>query len=263
MERHRLEKIKTTGDTYMVVSGVPSPRPDHAAAWRGWGSTCGTPRGTCAIRNRRVPIRIGIASGPVVAGVVGTKKFFYDVWGDAVNVASRMELTGEPGRIQVTPDTYERLKDQFALEIRGPIDVKGKGQMPTWFLVGCRANEAAVPLLGRGEPRMNCKNCGSEISPGRKFCTACGTPVTEVPATISCTACGTINPGGAKFCGECGSALKPAPQPGQDRPKPPPTDPDPADDAGRRAAAADGDVLRSRRLDRALDRGSIRRICAR
>ena len=75
-----------------------------------------------------VAIRIGIASGPVVAGVVGTKKFFYDVWGDAVNVASRMELTGVPGRIQVSPETYDEVKHEFAFESRGPIDVKGKGR---------------------------------------------------------------------------------------------------------------------------------------
>src|SRR6185295_627037 len=85
---------------------------------------------------RSVPLRIGMASGPVVAGVVGTRKFFYDVWGDAVNVASRMESTGEPGKIQVTTETRDQLTDRFDLEERGVIDVKGKGQMRTWFLVG-------------------------------------------------------------------------------------------------------------------------------
>jgi adenylate cyclase len=84
---------------------------------------------------RDVPIRIGIATGPVVAGVVGSRKFFYDVWGDAVNVASRMESTGIPGKIQVSQEAYARLKGKFVLEARGMIDVKGKGEMLTWFLI--------------------------------------------------------------------------------------------------------------------------------
>jgi len=81
-----------------------------------------------------VPFRIGIASGPVVAGVVGTRKFFYDVWGDTVNLAARMETTGVPGKIQVTQKTYEQLRTMFVLESRGQIEVKGKGLMQTWFL---------------------------------------------------------------------------------------------------------------------------------
>jgi adenylate cyclase len=136
VERHGLEKIKTTGDAYMVVSGVPTARPDHAQALAllalemreaaaGWRDAHG----------RNVPIRMGMSSGPVVAGVVGTRKFFYDVWGDAVNVASRMETTGTEGKIQVSQDIYERLRDEFDLEPRGEIDVKGKGMMPTWFLL--------------------------------------------------------------------------------------------------------------------------------
>jgi adenylate cyclase len=84
-------------------------------------------------------MRFGIASGPVVAGVVGTQKFFYDVWGDAVNITSRMESTGEPGKIQVSQDIYERLNGEFLLESRGVIDVKGKGEMQTWFLTGRKA----------------------------------------------------------------------------------------------------------------------------
>ncbi|MCW5773299.1 MAG: adenylate/guanylate cyclase domain-containing protein [Rhodospirillaceae bacterium] len=135
VERYGLEKIKTTGDAYMVVSGVPQPRPDHAealarlaldmlAAAQRVGDGAG----------RALALRIGIASGPVVAGVVGTKKFFYDVWGDTVNIASRMESTGEPGRIQVSEETRLRLGDKFALEPRGEIEVRGKGRMRTWFL---------------------------------------------------------------------------------------------------------------------------------
>ncbi|WP_234782441.1 adenylate/guanylate cyclase domain-containing protein [Sinorhizobium americanum] len=140
VERHGLEKIKTTGDNYMVVSGMPVARPDNAAALVRLGiemldaaSRLHDPHG------RAVSIRIGIASGTVVAGVVGVKKFFYDVWGDAVNVASRMETTGVPGRIQVSPETYTQLCHQFEFECRGPVDVKGKGKITTWLLVGAKA----------------------------------------------------------------------------------------------------------------------------
>jgi adenylate cyclase len=137
VERHGLEKIKTTGDNYMVVSGVPVARPDHAAAAVRLAIEMLEAAGRMQDPNgRNVSIRIGIASGPVVAGVVGTKKFFYDVWGDAVNVASRMESTGVPGRIQICSETYTRVKDQFEFESRGPIDVKGKGRMTTWLLIG-------------------------------------------------------------------------------------------------------------------------------
>ena len=89
-----------------------------------------------------MPVRIGIASGPVVAGVVGTRKFFYDVWGDAVNVAARMESTGEPGKIHVAPETRKLLADCFELEERGVINVRGKGLMQTWFLVGRKPAES-------------------------------------------------------------------------------------------------------------------------
>jgi adenylate cyclase len=148
VERHGLEKIKTTGDAYMVVSGVPVPRPDHAEALaelalelRDAAQELRDPQG------RGVPIRIGISSGPVVAGVVGTRKFFYDVWGDAVNVASRMETTGAVGKIQVSHETYERLKDDFVLEEFGEVEVRGKGKMPTWFLIEHRMGVAAAPSL--------------------------------------------------------------------------------------------------------------------
>ncbi|MBV9353550.1 MAG: adenylate/guanylate cyclase domain-containing protein, partial [Mycobacterium sp.] len=90
---------------------------------------------------RPVPLRIGLAAGPVVAGVVGARRFFYDVWGDAVNVASRMQSTDHEGRIQVPHDVYERLKHDFLFEERGDVEVKGKGVMRTWYLVGTRSVE--------------------------------------------------------------------------------------------------------------------------
>ena len=96
-------------------------------------------------KGRAVPVRIGIASGPVVAGVVGTRKFFYDVWGDAVNTASRMESTGEAGKIQVAPQTRELLADRFGLAERGVIEVRGKGPMQTWFLIGRRPKTPEMP----------------------------------------------------------------------------------------------------------------------
>ncbi|SJM31761.1 adenylate/guanylate cyclase domain-containing protein [Mesorhizobium delmotii] len=136
VERHGLEKIKTTGDAYMVVSGVPMARPDHAEALAVLAlEMCKAATEWRDARGRNVPVRIGIGGGPVVAGVVGTRKFFYDVWGDAVNVAARMETTGSAGKIQVSEDIYERLKEGFELEARGEIEVKGKGRMLTWFLL--------------------------------------------------------------------------------------------------------------------------------
>jgi adenylate cyclase len=136
VELHSLEKIKTTGDSYMVVSGVPESRPDHAARLAELALDVRDElAGLVDPIGRAAPLRIGIASGPVVAGVVGTRKFFYDVWGDAVNTAARMESTGEPGKIQVAAKTREMLADDFEFEERGVIDVHGKGPMRTWFLI--------------------------------------------------------------------------------------------------------------------------------
>ena len=137
VDRHGLEKIKTTGDAYMVVSGVPNPRADHAQALAALALDMA--QAVARMRDPRghgVGMRIGLASGPVVAGVVGSRRFFYDVWGDAVNVASRMESTDPTGHIQVPQDVYERLRDRFELEERGDVEIKGKGVMHTWYLVG-------------------------------------------------------------------------------------------------------------------------------
>lgn len=141
VEHYGLEKIKTTGDAYMVVSGVPAPRADHAEAIARLALDMRTAVTKIADGSgRALSIRIGISSGPVVAGVVGTKKFFYDVWGDTVNVASRMESTGEPGKIQVSEAAHARLKDAFDLEDRGEIEIKGKGRMRAWFLIAPKSS---------------------------------------------------------------------------------------------------------------------------
>jgi class 3 adenylate cyclase len=138
VEELGLEKIKTVGDAYMVASGVPHGRPDHAhaiaeLALRIRDHTEGHP-----FDGHRISLRIGINSGPVVAGVVGTHKFAYDLWGDVVNTASRMESEGIPGSIQVTPATFELIRDRFVCEPRGIVPVKGKGDMHTYLLLSRR-----------------------------------------------------------------------------------------------------------------------------
>jgi adenylate cyclase len=136
VDKHGLEKIKVSGDSYMVVSGVPEPRADHVEALAALALDMADAANRLKdSRGDSVPLRIGLASGPVVAGVVGSRRFFYDVWGDAVNVASRMESTDSIGRIQVPEDVYHRLKCDFLLQERGVVDVKGKGPMRTWYLV--------------------------------------------------------------------------------------------------------------------------------
>jgi class 3 adenylate cyclase len=130
-----LEKVKTIGDAYMVVGGMPIPSDDHTArvAAMSLDLAAAVDRIDAAAR-LGIAFRIGIHCGPIVAGVIGTKKFIYDVWGDTVNLASRMESLGIPGRVQVTAAVKERLDGQFSFEPRGLIDVKGKGPTPTWFL---------------------------------------------------------------------------------------------------------------------------------
>jgi class 3 adenylate cyclase len=133
---HGLEKIKTIGDAYMLAGGLPSPRPDHAEAVANMALDM-TARVQELNAGYDVPlqVRIGIHTGPVVAGIIGHKKFTYDLWGDTVNTASRMESHGIPGRIQISEATYAQLRDRFAVEKRSPISVKGKGQMTTYFLL--------------------------------------------------------------------------------------------------------------------------------
>ncbi len=136
-ELHGLEKIKTIGDAYMVVGGIPVHREDHveSVAQMALDMQEAISRFNQE-KNSEFTMRIGISTGPVVAGVIGIKKFIYDLWGDTVNIASRMESHGLPGCIQVTSATYERLKDKFKLEKRGVIQVKGKGEMTTYLLLG-------------------------------------------------------------------------------------------------------------------------------
>jgi class 3 adenylate cyclase len=136
-ERYGLEKIKTIGDAYMVAGGVPVPRPDHTEAIADMALALqARMQGFCTREGLPVTIRCGIDCGPVVAGIVGTKKIAYDLWGDTVNVASRMESQGEPGKIQVSEAVYHRLCPRYHLEKRGTIFIKGKGTMTTYWLLG-------------------------------------------------------------------------------------------------------------------------------
>jgi adenylate cyclase len=146
--RHGVEKIKTIGDGYLVAAGIPTPRADHAEA---------AARLALAMRQAlaELPVaadlslRVGIDSGPVVAGVIGRTKFGYDVWGDTVNTASRMESHAPPGAIQVTERTYRRLEEGFVLKQRRGVVVKGKGEMTTYVLLGERSEASVAGMRHR------------------------------------------------------------------------------------------------------------------
>jgi len=134
VEKYDLEKIKTIGDCYMVASGVPRKRADHAHVLTQFGLDMQEIVRQSDYFGKKLTFRIGINSGPVVAGVIGRKKFIYDLWGDAVNTASRMESNGSGGLVQITQDTYNLIKEDFDCESRGIINVKGKGELPVWFV---------------------------------------------------------------------------------------------------------------------------------
>ncbi|MDC0835243.1 adenylate/guanylate cyclase domain-containing protein [Geitlerinema sp. CS-897] len=147
-ERYGLEKIKTIGDAYMVAGGVPVPRPDSIEAMADLALAMQeTLKRFCQETGEPLQLRVGIHLGPVVAGAIGLSKFAYDLWGDTVNTASRMESNGIPGRIQVTEAVRDRLQDRFEFERRGKIDVKGKGETIAYFLLSRKVRDSASSSL--------------------------------------------------------------------------------------------------------------------
>lgn len=135
-EKYALEKINTVGDCYMVAAGVPRPRSDHAHALADMALEMRDTISRTKFAGKQLTFRIGINSGPVVAGVIGRMKFAYDLWGDTVNTASRMELHGAAGVIQISEATFELIKDDFICEPHGLLNVKGKGDMNVWYVLG-------------------------------------------------------------------------------------------------------------------------------
>jgi adenylate cyclase len=154
-ERHGVEKIKTIGDAYMVASGIPEATPDFAARL----ARMALAMQDVVRRLRRetgyeLEMRMGFATGPVMAGVIGRQKFSYDIWGDAVNLAARLENSSIPGRIHLCPLSCERLRDEFDVEPRGTIEIKGVGSQDTWFLLGIRPEpRLPSPLVDAGREK--------------------------------------------------------------------------------------------------------------
>jgi guanylate cyclase len=141
LDKYDVEKIRTIGDSYMVAAGVPRGRPDHAQALARMALEMRDYISTHTFHNgHQLSFRIGINSGSMIAGVIGRRKFVYDVWGDAVNVASRMESHGLGGAVQITNATYNLIQDEFVCEPRGTVNVKGKGEMEVWLVISAKQN---------------------------------------------------------------------------------------------------------------------------
>ncbi|MBS4729118.1 adenylate/guanylate cyclase domain-containing protein [Mycobacterium sp. SM1] len=151
VDKYDLEKIKTIGDCYMVAAGVPRPRADHARALVNLALDMQEAISERTFGGRRLAFRIGINSGAVVAGVIGRKKFIYDLWGDTVNMASRMESHGQSGVIQITRNTFDLVGDEFDCRPRGTIAVKGAGRAETWCVIG-RKPAGKRPVRGTSYP---------------------------------------------------------------------------------------------------------------
>jgi guanylate cyclase len=148
-----VEKIKTIGDAYMVAGGIPLPRDDHAAAIAELALQMRPEvKRLAADSGLELEVRIGIDTGPVVAGVIGRAKFSYDLWGDTVNTASRMESHAQPGTIQVTERTYQYLRERYELLPRGTIEVKGKRPMTAYLLLGPRSQHTTTTTTQRKPP---------------------------------------------------------------------------------------------------------------
>jgi guanylate cyclase len=180
-ERHGLEKIKTIGDCYMVAAGVPSPRPDHAQALALMALDMqAAMRSVDEVGHLGLELRVGINSGPVVAGVIGRKRFLYDLWGDAVNTASRMESHGTSGRIQITRTTKELIDGEFVCEPRGTIPVKGKGEIEVWYLVGRQAARSAGSDVAPEQAARQTGECGNAAANSSD---ASAMPVSGTPPT--------------------------------------------------------------------------------
>ena len=145
-QKHGVEKIKTIGDAYMVASGVPIARADHVEKLALMAlDMVQVAREVSAREKIAINVRIGMAAGPMMAGVIGRKKFSYDVWGDPVNLASRLEQASAPGRIQICPTCHRALSEAFIVESRGEIEIKGVGKQEAWFLIGLK--DAAAKQL--------------------------------------------------------------------------------------------------------------------
>lgn len=134
--KYNIEKIKTIGDAYLAACGLPTADPKHAENVVSAAKEINAfmQDRHAKLGNKTFEIRLGIHSGSVVAGIVGTKKFAYDIWGDTVNTAARMEQNSEAGKINISETTYELVKDKFKCEYRGEIEAKGKGQLKMYFI---------------------------------------------------------------------------------------------------------------------------------